>query len=103
MEAQVVALANRVRELREAVVPRLSQEELSRLVGVNKSYIAALEGGRIQLPAPAVVRRLAEALSTTTLDLLIASGYLERGDVDPVALVLDDPAYALALREMLAG
>jgi transcriptional regulator with XRE-family HTH domain len=48
----------------------LTQTEVARRVGVSQGLIAQLEGGRFRNPSLAVLRRLAEALSTTVGDLV---------------------------------
>lgn len=61
-------LANRVATVREA--RRLSQGELARISGVPQPTIARVESGVIKSPGAAILKRLAEALSTPVDDLL---------------------------------
>jgi transcriptional regulator with XRE-family HTH domain len=91
-----LALGDRVKELRQAHRPPLTQRELSRRLGVADSYIGQVERGDVTLPSVQVLRGLARELGTTTLDLLQAAGYLDGRELGDV---LDDPAYSLALRQ----
>jgi predicted transcriptional regulator len=99
MVLHIVSLAERVRYLRDHHDPPLSQSELARAAGVEKSYVSALELGRIRMPANDILHSLARALGTTNADLLNAAGYLPRGEIAAITDALDDPRYNLALRK----
>jgi transcriptional regulator with XRE-family HTH domain len=98
LAVQVVTLGDRVRALREAQNPPLQAQELSERLHLHKSYVSRLEAGKIALPSVEVLRGLARELGTTAVDLLSAAGYLDSADLDPVAILLDDPEYSVALR-----
>ena len=97
-----VNLAERVRELRERLVPRVTQRELSKRIGANESYISGLEASRVVIPSGDLLRALARELGTTTVDLLWAAGYLSARDLETVEELLGDPQYSLALRSATA-
>lgn len=59
----------------------LNQRALGDLSGVDRSYLAQIESGRIALPGADIRRRLAKALGVTHLDLLIAAGEITEGEV----------------------
>lgn len=88
-----MTLAKRVKELREA--KNLSQGDLAKMVGVERSSIGHIETGRIQMPSKDILRAIAEALDTSPVELLVAAGYINRSDL-PVNLA--DPTLDLYLR-----
>lgn len=63
-----MALGNEIRTRREAKDWR--QHDLAEAVGVNGSYISALETDRIESPRIDLVERIARALDCTPNDLL---------------------------------
>ena len=54
-----------------------SLRRLQQLCGVEYSYIAYLEQGRISTPDPRKLLRLAQALDLNAADLYAAAGYLD--------------------------
>lgn len=94
-----MTLADRVRYLRERLEPRVSQLELSRRIGAEPGYVAAVERGRIKVPNGVVLRRIAQELHTSAADLLHAAGYLPDVELQELSGGVDDPGYALALRQ----
>jgi len=81
-----MSLANRLKELRRAV--GWTQQDLSRVSGLTRSYISRLEMGDIALPSSEKLRALAQSLGTSPDDLLQAAGYI------------DNPAEATELPEL---
>src|SRR6478735_9101092 len=69
------SLANRLKELRRA--RSWTQQDLSRVSGLTRSYISRLEMGDIALPSSDKLRALAQALGTIPDDLLQAAGYID--------------------------
>ena len=67
--ARVENSPNRIRELRIAVSPKMSQQALADLVGVSKVTISDLERGAMQLTQD-YMRRIANALGVTPADVL---------------------------------
>lgn len=53
----------------------MTQEELARLVGVNRSQISNWETGKDHPPSRETVRRLENALGVADYDLLLNAGY----------------------------
>ena len=80
---------NRIRELRNAAKPKLSQQALGDRIGVSKMTISDLERGEMELTVN-YMRRIAKVLNVSAADLLAR-------DDNPIAL---DPA-ELALIERL--
>jgi transcriptional regulator with XRE-family HTH domain len=69
------ALARRIRELRQVI--GWTQQDLSDESGLSRSYISRLEMGDIALPSSDRLRALADALGTSTDDLLQAAGFID--------------------------
>lgn len=67
--ARVENAPNRIRELRNAAVPRLSQQALADIIGVSKVTISDLERGAMQLTQD-YMRRIASALNVAPADIL---------------------------------
>lgn len=67
--ARVENAPNRIRELRIAAVPKLSQQALADKIGVSKVTISDLERGSMQLTQD-YMRRIAYALGVTPADIL---------------------------------
>lgn len=67
-EALVEAFAAELRKLRENARPRMSQEGLANIVGINRTYIAKLELAKNQ-PTLSVLFELSKALSYSELTL----------------------------------
>lgn len=78
-----VSLGSRVRELREGL--GMSQDDLAKLVDVERTYISHIETGRTKLPSLDVLRRLAAALQTPVSDLIgaLLGGKLDDSALDP--------------------
>ena len=72
-------LGPRVRELRGEL--GLSQRAIAARAGINKSYYAAIESEKVQLPDRERLHAIAQALRTDTWDLLQAAGYVEEPDI----------------------
>jgi len=72
-------LGERLRALRDAL--GLSQRQVAAIAECNKSYYAALERGKVQLPDRERLHSLAQALRTDAFDLLHAAGYIVQPDV----------------------
>lgn len=67
--ARVENSPNRIRELRIAATPKLSQQALADMIGVSKVTISDLERGSMQLTQD-YMRRIAHALGVTPADIL---------------------------------
>lgn len=58
----------------------LTQRELATLSGVERAQISRIEQGHVEVPRPATVRKLADALGVDPIDLLLGKlsiGYLK--------------------------
>lgn len=66
---RVSDLPNRIRELRMAATPRLSQQALADRIGTSKPTISDLETGKMMLTQD-YMRRISQALGVTSADLL---------------------------------
>lgn len=53
----------------------MTQEELARMVGVNRSQISNWETGKDSPPGREMVHRLEQALGVADYDLLLTAGY----------------------------
>jgi transcriptional regulator with XRE-family HTH domain len=91
------SLGARVRELREG--HGLSRDRLSEMIGASRGYVTHLESGRIAMPSQDLLLALARELGTSAVDLLHAAGYLPAQELGPVEDLVDDPVFALALRQ----
>lgn len=69
----VVRMGELIRERRQCL--GLKQVELARRAGLDPSYVAGVEVGRIQLPDPPKLARIADALEMDVGELLSAYGY----------------------------
>lgn len=67
--ARVEDSPNRIRELRMAATPKMSQQALADMIGVSKVTISDLERGSMQLTQD-YMRRIAHALGVTPADIL---------------------------------
>lgn len=65
----IKAFAEALYELRDRTYPRMSQRDLAKLVGVNRTYIAKLELAKNQ-PTLSVLFELSKILGHTELTLL---------------------------------
>jgi transcriptional regulator with XRE-family HTH domain len=65
----VGGIGARIRELRLAHSPPLSQSALARLAGVDRSYVARIEAGRRRNVSLGVIRSLADALGVQVADI----------------------------------
>lgn len=65
--ARELTIGRRLRELREQ--RHLTQQEMACKAGVPRTYISRIENARL-LPGPVMLRRIADALAVTILDLL---------------------------------
>lgn len=63
----------------------MSQKALSEASGVDRAYIAQIESGRIPLPGADIRRRLASALASTNIEMLVAAGEITREEVEAIA------------------
>lgn len=77
-------IAQKIKKAREAL--RLTQQELSILVGTSKRSVAAWEIGQ-SLPRPATLRKIASALK-------VSPDYLKLDSID-------DPAYGMEKQEYI--
>lgn len=73
-----MTLGKRIAELRNGL--KLSQGGLAKLINVSRGYIGLIEIDR-SIPSDDTFQLLAEALQTTTADLLQARGLLPGGDL----------------------
>ncbi len=71
-------LGERIDELRRA--KGLTHGQLAERAGISRSYVTRLQTNRVDLPSKRVLWSLADALSTTPGDLLVAAGYLRSRD-----------------------
>lgn len=75
------SIAGRVRYLR--VQAGLSRSHLAIAAGVSDGWLSGLEQGRIEMPDPRKLAKLAPILHTTYADLMEAAGYLPLPDMPP--------------------
>jgi len=54
-----------------------SIRELSRLSGVSHPYISQIENGKISIPSPDILNKLAESLGVSYLELMRIAGIIE--------------------------
>lgn len=81
-------LGQKIAELREA--RGLTQEELAKLAGVDKSYISLLEAGRRGAKANLeTISKLARALRVSADELLAAAGYIRSGKPEETAFLIE--------------
>lgn len=77
----------------------MTQEELARLVGVNRSQISNWETGKDAPPSRDLVRRLEAALGVSDYDLLLTAGYHPLSWTD---LAIDQQAQIKVMLHQLA-
>lgn len=59
----------------------LTQDQVAKVAGLPRAHLSQIESGKIGLPNADLRRRLAEALGLRHVDLLIAAGELEPGEL----------------------
>ena len=67
MKNEVVQFSKKIREVR--LKKKLSQGDVSRILGVHRSYISGLERG-IRNPSLLTVQKMAKALGVRSKDLI---------------------------------
>ncbi len=68
-----------VRSLRQA--RGMSQAQLQAETGIGQTYISDIEAGKTKLPSPDHRRRIAAALGTSNVDLLLAAGEVDEEEL----------------------
>jgi transcriptional regulator with XRE-family HTH domain len=71
MSGALLQLAQNLRHFR--VVKKLTQDELAKISGVNRSYLASLESGSRKNSSVRTVEKLAAALDISVSDLFRSS------------------------------
>lgn len=92
-----MSLGWRIRQLRHE--RGMSQEQLAKIVQVERSYISHIESGRTQMPTRNILVSIARALETNTEQLLIAAGYL----APPQSKLRGNPTPQQMIRELEAA
>lgn len=72
-------LGERLKERREG--RGLTRQQLSELAGMHQTYLGRIERGE-RMPSAPMLRRLAEPLGFTEIELLKMAGYLGRDEAD---------------------
>src|SRR5947209_2141117 len=87
------------RRLRDVRKQRnLSQRELAARVGIDFTYLSKIEGGRMDPPSEAVIRRIAQVLETDEDELINLAGKVPRG----LKTVLEENPQAVELLRVLS-
>jgi transcriptional regulator with XRE-family HTH domain len=63
-----------LRALRTA--KNLSQRQLARRIGTDRSYISSIERESVPPPGQPLVRRIAQALNISEVDLIMSAGHI---------------------------
>jgi transcriptional regulator with XRE-family HTH domain len=58
-----------LRQARTSHQPRISQERLSQLTGIERTYLSKMENGKVELPLMETRERIHAALGTTDADV----------------------------------
>ncbi len=85
MESEI---GNIVRQRREEL--RLTVRELAERVGISAGYLTQIETGKVGIPSPDVMARLAKALHVAEIELVRAVGFL-REEHETLLDTLDNP------------
>lgn len=82
----------------------LTTKALGELIGVHQAYISKIEGGNTRVPGVELRRKLASALGTTNIELLIAAGELSLDDIGHgmVTAAPDIPAPSRELAQVIS-
>lgn len=93
-------IGERIKEAR--LSKRLTQEELGKLVGVQKSAIAKYESGRVVNIKRSTLHKLAEALDLKGSDLFIESNPKEAAELSARVLIDSDLREVVELYSLLS-